>query len=134
MEEHQGLLCLKGGGRRANLRLYVPIGRNLRRRVMEECHDAGLAGHLGRDKTVERVARLFWWPQMTEQIKEYVRTCPRCMLGKPRNTVKGGLLQPMPIPSHAWEFMSMDFVSGLPRRQGTTWCWCAFARLRKWFG
>jgi hypothetical protein len=111
----QGLLYFQGGEEPAHGRLYIPTRRQLRQRLIAEHHDAGPAGHLGRDKTTERLSRLFYWPQLGEHVREYVLTCPSCQMTKPRVGKKPGLLQPLPIPSHAWESTSMDFINSLPR-------------------
>ena len=110
----QGLLYFKRGGD-SSPRLYIPSGRNLRQLIISEQHDAGLSGHLGRDKTIERIKRLFYWPHIDEHVREYIATCPGCMASKPRNDRIPGLLQSLPIPSHAWENMSMDFIMELPK-------------------
>jgi len=43
----------------------------------------------------------------------YVKGCVMCFVSKPSNR-KLGLYIPLPIPSHPWESVSMDFVGGLP--------------------
>lgn len=129
--EQQGLLYVrKGEGRKL---LYIPPGRMLRQLIIAEHHDSGLAGHLGREKTIERLNRLFWWPQLSEHVRDYVETCPSCMMSKPRTGKKPGLLQPMPIPAHAWDHMSMDFVSKLPTAEdgsdGILTCVCMLTKM-----
>lgn len=130
-EEHQGLLYVRKG--EGPKRLFIPSGRMLRQLIIAEHHDSGPAGHLGREKTVERLSRLFWWPQMTEHVREYVETCPSCMMSKPRTGKKPGLLQPLPIPAHAWDHMSMDFISKLPTAEngsdGIITCVCMFTKM-----
>lgn len=96
------------------LRLYIPAGRMLRQRMIAEHHDSKLSGHLGRDVTLARLQKLFYWPSMDEHVRDYIRSCPHCQVNKPRNDSKPGLLQPMPIPSHPWEHMGLDFITGLP--------------------
>lgn len=48
-------------------------------------------------------------------VKEYVRSCSICQQAKPDRSRYLGLLQPLPVPSLAWEMVSLDFVEGLPR-------------------
>jgi hypothetical protein len=82
--------------------------------ILNELHDAATAGHLGIDKTMERVKRLFYWPGMDAEIKHYVATCPHCQVNKPSQQQPAGLLQPLPIPTQPWEVAHMDFITGLP--------------------
>jgi Integrase zinc binding domain/RNase H-like domain found in reverse transcriptase/Chromo (CHRromatin Organisation MOdifier) domain/Integrase core domain len=96
-------------------KVYVPPVPELRSKVLYNNHDILLAGHLGMDKTYELVSRHFYWPNMRDFVREYVRTCLQCQRNKPTNTKSPGLLQPLPIPEKNWEQVSMDLIVQLPR-------------------
>lgn len=95
-------------------RLYVPEGE-LRRELISEAHDPTIAGHMGMAKTEERLARYFYWPNMSRLVRQYVKTCPVCQLTKASNRARLGLNQPHKIPTRRWEVMSLDQILGLPR-------------------
>ena len=86
----------------------------LRELVLREAHEAPAAGHTGRDKTLDRVRRRFWWPRMDLDVVEWVKTCVICQQTQPRQGYPMGLLQPHRVPSRLWEVVSIDFVTGLP--------------------
>eukprot|EP00731_Ephydatia_muelleri_P002239 Em0001g2239a len=50
------------------------------KRVTEACHDDKLGrGHFGRDKTLQKACSRFYWHDMTNDIKEHIRTtCDTC--------------------------------------------------------
>ena len=101
-------------------RLYVPEC-NLRHTLLSEAHDAPLSGHLGRDKTLERLSRNFYWPRMHQQVHDYVRTCETCQAIKPSSRLKMGLLFPNTVPSRPFLVVTIDFIVQLPAtRQGHT--------------
>ena len=50
---------------------------------------------------------------MNESVSRYVRGFSLCATSKPNNR-KLGLSTALPVPSHPWESLSMDFVGGLP--------------------
>lgn len=50
---------------------YVPPGR--RRAVIEEHHDEPLHGHPGREKTLEKIKRQYYWSRMRKDVEEYIR-------------------------------------------------------------
>jgi len=108
-------------------RLYVPDDRaeapSLKTRLLAEAHDANVSGHLGRDKTYERLSRHFYWPKMFSQVAEYCNTCSTCQTCKPSNKNKIGLLSPLPAPSQPWESISLDLITDLPEtKNGNTAC------------
>jgi hypothetical protein len=56
--ESDGLLMFCG-------KIYVPNDRDLQRHIIEQRHVMRIARHTGRFKTLELVARNYWWPQMS---------------------------------------------------------------------
>jgi hypothetical protein len=57
--------------------------------------------------------RFCYCPQMKETVTKYVKGCVMCSTCNPTNR-KLGLYSSLPIPSHPWESISMDFVGGFP--------------------
>ena len=108
-----GLLYFVGKAGTDTPRLYIPDCK-LRAELLAEAHDVPTAGHLGRNKTRERLSRAFYWPRMNYDIDEYVRTCPACQVNKPSNAKPYGLLYPNAIPDDKWSSLSLDYVLGLP--------------------
>jgi transposase InsO family protein len=51
---------------------------------------------------------------MRSAILQFVKSCSVCLQAKPDRARYPGLLQPLPVPSGAWEIISMDFIEGLP--------------------
>jgi hypothetical protein len=95
-------------------RLVIPAVPALREQLLHEHHDAATAGHLGVDKTLASLQRLFYWPSMHASVHDYVTTCDSCQRNKPSHALKAGKLQPLPPPATPWESISMDFITGLP--------------------
>jgi len=104
-----GLIYWKGH------RVYLPSDGSLRAKVLHECHDAPLSGHLGTAKTIHAVTRSFFWPEMQKDIVQYVRSCDSCQRNKPSHSRPAGLLQPLPVPEAPWTDLSMDLITSLPR-------------------
>ena len=77
-------------------------------------HSSGLGGHSGITATYHKVKSLFARPKMKQRIKEYISKCELCAQAKPKHCKLPNLLQPLPIPSHAWHTISLDFIEGLP--------------------
>ncbi len=96
-------------------RLYIPADLPLRTRLMHECHDTPLAGHVGKDKTIEQVKRRFYWPGMDSDITRYVTSCDACQRNKPSQQAPMGKMMPLPIPTRPGQQWSMDLITQLPR-------------------
>ena len=95
-------------------RLVVPDVGRLRAEIMIEEHDTPYGGHQGRDRTVERIGRMFWWPSINKDIETFVKTCHACQQNKVSRRRAAGALQPLPIPLRRWSDVSMEFITALP--------------------
>ncbi len=98
-------------------RLYVPEGR-LREVLLKECHDGPLAGHGGAKRTTTFFKKSYYWPNLKDDAKEYVKTCLTWQQNRTLNKKQARLLQPLPIPKGPWESVSMDFMVSLPPSRG----------------
>jgi Integrase zinc binding domain len=95
-------------------KLCVPIGK-LRQTLMHDAHDIIVAGHLGIDKAIASIRKMFEWGGMSKDFAKYVRTCDRCQRNKPAPSKPIGLLHPLEVPSRNWEHVTMDFIMDLPK-------------------
>lgn len=89
--------------------LISPKPYNLRAQFLHDHHDAEASAHLGTNKTLNAVARKFYWPGMTRDVKDYVRSCNKCQLNM-AGLVSHGLHQALPIPPHRWHTVTIDFA------------------------
>jgi transposase InsO family protein len=112
-------------------RKWVPNEEPLRTRIIEEIHNSLLTGHPGREITYRMVARDFFWPGMSDNIRRFVRNCDVCGRTKPWREGAQGLLKPLPIPDQLWKEISIDFVEGLPNSDSMTCLMVVTDRLSK---
>ncbi|XP_033741736.1 uncharacterized protein LOC117328321 [Pecten maximus] len=95
--------------------IQVVLPEALRLNVIKLGHDRPLAGHLGTEKTKERVLRSFYWPGVFKDIQEYCSTCEICQkTARRRGDEKAPLGQP-PIIREPFYKISMDVVGPLSR-------------------
>jgi RNase H-like domain found in reverse transcriptase/Reverse transcriptase (RNA-dependent DNA polymerase)/Integrase zinc binding domain/Chromo (CHRromatin Organisation MOdifier) domain/Integrase core domain len=112
-------------------RWYVPEGRDLRQEIFSENHDSRVSGHFGQYKTAEKIKANFYWPNMDQDIDEYVRSCDSCQRNKTARHKKYGELLPLEVPYRPWTSISMDFIVGLPESGGYTKVWVIVDRFSK---
>ena len=60
--------------------LVVP--NTLKSEVLRHCHDSKVTGHLGQQKTVERVKQSFLWYRLHSDCIDYVKSCKVCNQNK----------------------------------------------------
>ena len=98
----------------ADNKLYIPGSENVRSMVMKENHDTPMNGHLGEFKTLEKLSRFSYWPNMRKSVQEYISQCQSCQLNKSSNQLPIGLLQSLDIPGKRWGTVSLDLITQLP--------------------
>ncbi|GAU30089.1 hypothetical protein TSUD_392450 [Trifolium subterraneum] len=109
----KGLLYFKG-------RLYIPASSSFKNILLEEIHATPVGGHSGIQRTYGRMKENFYWVGLKQDVVNYVNSCHTCQQTKDPTHAPYGLLQPLPIPKHIWEDISMDFIVGLPSFQHYT--------------
>ncbi|MBW0564414.1 hypothetical protein O181_104129 [Austropuccinia psidii MF-1] len=70
-------------------------------------------GHMGEDRTKERVASTAWWPKWEQELSEYISTCERFQKENREHGKKDGLLQHIEEPKHPWQTINVDWATGL---------------------
>ena len=77
---------------------YVPQGE-LRNTILKICHDTATNGaHFGRDKTIHKIKKRYFWPSMYKDINTYIKSCILCAQYNPRRNKTPGTLRPIPPP------------------------------------
>jgi len=77
--------------------------------VLSLGHSIPWAGHLGRQKTLARIKRHFYWPGLRADVVKFCKTCPECQLTSNRLPSKAPL-QPLPVMGVPFERLAMDIV------------------------
>ena len=58
--------------------MVVPDDDEFRRQILHSRYDSSGAGHLGREKTLDLVARTLYWPTLRRYVNRYVNGCDIC--------------------------------------------------------
>ncbi|GKE00488.1 putative reverse transcriptase domain-containing protein [Tanacetum coccineum] len=120
-----GTLCFNG-------RSWLPCYGDLRTMIMHESHKSKYSIHLGFDKMYQDMKKLYWWPNMKDDIATYISKCLTCAKVKAEHQRPSGLLVQPDIPQWKWDNITMDFDTKLPRAsQGYDTIWVNVDRLTK---
>jgi hypothetical protein len=99
-------------------RLWVPGYEPLRTTIMQQTHDSVLTGHPGKNTMYAILARRFYWPSMSTDVKWFVQNCDHCGANTVWRNRRQGLLKPLPIPEQKWRDIAFDFIEKLPPSEG----------------
>ncbi|GJX34111.1 putative reverse transcriptase domain-containing protein [Tanacetum coccineum] len=95
--------------------IWVPLNCDVRTLIMDEAHKSKYSVHPGADKMYYDLRDMYWWPGMKKDIAVYVSKCLTCVKVKAEHQRPSGLIQQPEIPEWKWEWITMDFVTKLPR-------------------
>ena len=102
------------------LQLIIPADK--RTEVVRYFHDIPSSGHLGAEKTLEKVRNSFYWPAMKQYIQDYCLTCDKCvakklpikkhraplgqyLVGEPMERIQIDVLGPLPLSKNGNRFI-----------------------------
>ena len=94
----------------------IVVPRVYRRDVLSIAHDTPMAGHMGVNKTYNRVLSHFFWPKLRRDVSEFCKSCHVCqMVGKPNQQIPIAPLQPIPAFEEPFSRVLVDCVGPLPK-------------------
>ena len=82
--------------------------------LISRYHDNSLAGYFDIEKTRKLLARKYFWPSLQHNIEAYIKGCDVCLASKIVRHKPYSNLQSLPVSTHQWKNLSIDFVTGLP--------------------
>ena len=94
-------------------KIYVPASE--RKRIVQQEHEARTSGHPSGNRTYEKIKRHYYWPKMAGMVKRQVAECIECKKNKANRHKPYGLTQIHETPSRPWEFVTIDWISKLPK-------------------
>lgn len=109
------LITTPGAPLKSHSVIVIPDCLEIKDEIITNQHTELLAGHPGRDKTLELIQRSYWWPSMRADVEQFVSRCDSCQRNKALSRKPAGTLNPLPIPVTPWESVGIDFIVGLPR-------------------
>ncbi len=93
--------------------LYCSVVPTLfRKRLIKQFHDLPARGHQGPDRTYQAMKRYFFWPNMREEIFNFIERCFLCQ--KHKRSYLRVPLQHHSIPNEPFNTVSVDMVGPVP--------------------
>ena len=94
----------------------IVVPQAFRHEILLLAHDNPLAGHLGVNKTYDRVLRCFFWPGLKRDVRQHCKTCHVCQVaGRPNQVIPSYPLYPIPVVGEPFERVLVDCVGPFPR-------------------
>ena len=81
--------------------------------MLYNAHSSTFSGHLGHNKTVERITSKYYWPRYTKAITESIKSCEICQKSKYLNHDNDIDLIPI-ISNYPFEIVTADVLGPVP--------------------
>ena len=92
----------------------VVVPKILRYELLKYVHSIPISGHLGFTRCYEKLSLRYFWPTMSADLSNFIKTCNSCLSNKVSREKRYGLLKPIPIPTTIFERISSDICGIYP--------------------
>ena len=111
----------------------IVVPKSYRLEILSMAFETPLSGHMGVNKTCQKIFNHFYWPSLGKDLAEFCKSCHACQkVGKPNQTTPKAPLQPIPAVQEPLSRIIVDCVGPLPKtRSGNQYLlniMCASAR------
>lgn len=94
----------------------VVVPEPYRQEILRLAHETPLAGHLGKNKTANKILQHFYWPGVWNDVSNFCKTCHTCqVVGKPNQVIPKAPLHPIPAFGEPFSRVLIDCVGPLPK-------------------
>ena len=94
----------------------IEVPSSFRPHIHSLAHDTPMSGHLGINKTYQRILEHFYWPNLRKDVDEFCRSCHTCqVVGKSNQTLPKAPLPPIPAFEEPFSRVIIDCVGPLPK-------------------
>jgi transposase InsO family protein len=90
------------------------LPESLRPMILEYFHSSHLSAHLGMTKMLNRISKVFYWPDMRREVCAFVRRCQDCQRVKPATDSKVDL-HSSEVVTRPLERVFIDFIGPIVR-------------------
>ena len=99
-------------------RYQIIIPKSYQSEILSLAHDTPLSGHLGINKTLQKVTTHFYWPGVRKDVVQFCKTCHTCQIvGKPNQVIPKAPLKSIPAFKEPFSRVMIDCVGPLPKTQ-----------------
>ena len=116
----QGILCRewvpqsRQGSKQAVMQIVAPT--EIRKRILQSLHNSPTGGHLGENKTVNRVRHRFYWTGYKADVVRWCKRCDICAMAKPGPRRERAQLGRVPVAAPL-ERIALDIMGPLPQTE-----------------
>ena len=93
--------------------LVLVAPSSIRYEIFESLHNDRMAGHFGRDRTLEMIKRRFYWPNISDTVQRWCASCDMCEKCKPGPGVGKSPLKQIKV-SRRFQVIALDIFGPLP--------------------
>lgn len=98
----------------------VCVPKENREEVIKSNHDEAKSGHFGLFKTLNKIRRFYYWPNMKESVAEYIKNCHICRVVKPVNFQTKPPMGNFSDPESIFRVVATDIVGPLVMSKNKT--------------
>ena len=111
-----GILChlwYPGKRKAGHLFSQLVVPSSLRHKVLTNAHDDATGGHLGINKTYEKLRRKYYWFGMFKDVEHWCKSCVHCSMKKSPRYHRQAPLLPIPVEG-SFDRVAVDVLGPFP--------------------
>ena len=94
-------------------RAVVPV--TMRTEILRLAHESPLGAHLGKNKVFNALMKTYFWPNMSTDVRTFIKECHRCQLYKRDPRPWARPLRPITLNTRTpFAYVAIDIIVGLP--------------------